>query len=131
MKINEFAASTTPTVKFANVGDRVAGVIVEEPELQPDKFGSAGDVVLVLVICDDENVVRRLYARKQMLTAIGQAVSDADVDEIESGGRLSVEYVDDKPTGGTTAMKVYVAEYSPPASIGAGQLEAVDDAPAW
>jgi hypothetical protein len=117
MKVNEFYTER-PTVKFTDIGDRVDGMIVDEPELEPDKFGTASDQVLVLAIRDEDGVVRRLYARKQMLGSIGQAVANAGVDEIECGGRLRVEYVDDKPTGGTTAMKLYEADYSPPAPIG-------------
>ena len=49
------------------MGDRVDGVIVEEPELQPDKYGGPGDKVLVLSIRDDDGEIKRLYARKQQL----------------------------------------------------------------
>ena len=127
MKVNEFHTSS-PAVKFTEIGDRVAGVIVDQPELLPDKYGGPGDKVLALTILDADGVERRLYARKQMLGTIGQAVVDADVDEIECGGRLSVEYIDDKPTGGASPMKVYAAEYSPPAAIGTAVVGADDDA---
>jgi hypothetical protein len=129
MKISDFHTSQ-PSVKFAELGDTVDGAIVEQPELQPDKY-SPGDQCLVLVIHDGDNVTKRLYARKQMLTAIAQAVTDADVDEIECGGRLRVEYVDDKPTGGASAMKVYQAEYTPPVSVGLGTFGADDDDPGF
>jgi hypothetical protein len=126
VKVNEFS-TTSPAVKFAAIGDRVAGAIVEDPELEPDKFGNAGDRVLVLAIIDEDGVTRRLYARKQMLGAIGQAVTDAGVDEIECGGQLSITYVEDKPTGGASPMKVYAAEYRPPSPLGNAWLGADND----
>ena len=127
MKVSEFHA-TQPAVKFTVLGDNVDGTIVDEPELAPDKYGSPGDQVLVLAIHDGDET-KRLYARQQMLTAIAQAVADANVDEIEAGGRLRVEYVADKPTGaGSSPMKVYEATYSPPAPIGHGVFGDPDDA---
>lgn len=127
MKLTEFFTDRPP-VKFTDIGDSISGIIVDEPELQPDKYGLAGEKVLVLAIRDkSDGAVRRLFARKQMLGAIGQAVADADVDEIESGGRLAVEYVADKHTGGASPMKVYEAAYAPPASVGVGAQEWAGD----
>jgi len=100
-------------------------VIVEEPELQPDKYGNAGHKVLVLSIRDDDGVIRRLYARSKYSGAIGHAVTDTGVDEIECGGRLAVEYSEDKPTGtASSAMKIYLAEYQPPSPVGRSVLGA-------
>jgi hypothetical protein len=120
MKVSEFA-NPRPVFKFTTIGDRLEGVIVEQPELQPDKFGEPGDKQLLLVVRDDHSEWR-LYARKQMLDKIAGAVVAADVDEIANGGWLSVEYADDKPTGsGTTPMKVYAAEYVPQPHWGAAR----------
>lgn len=124
MKVSEFANSR-PVFKFTAIGDRLEGVIVEQPELQPDKFGDPGDKQLLLVVRDNHSEWR-LYARKQMLDAIAGAVMAADVDEIEDGGWLSVEYADDKPTGGATPMKVYAAEYIAPSALGSGTFAAGD-----
>jgi hypothetical protein len=124
MKISEFATAR-PVFKFNTIGDRLEGVIVEQPELQPDKFGDPGDKQLLLVVRDDHGEWR-LYARKQMLDTIAGAVVAAEVDEIEDGGWLSVEYADDKPTGGATPMKVYAAEYVPPSALGRGTFAADD-----
>jgi hypothetical protein len=121
MKITEFVSSR-PAMKFTSIGDSIEGVISDNPELQPDKYGNAGDVVLVLEITGDDGISRRLYARKQMLQVIGDAVSDAGVDEIQSGGKCSVVYVDDKPTGGAAPMKVYAASYEAPTALGSGSI---------
>jgi hypothetical protein len=125
MKVKEF--STANSVKFTEIGDRIDGTIVEEPELQVDKFGSADDQVLVLSLQCEDGTPRRLYARKQMLGAIGQAVNDAGEDEIVCGGELSVEFIEERPTGGASPMKVYEAEYEPPAPIGTATLSGADD----
>jgi hypothetical protein len=125
MKISEFANSR-PVAKFTTIGDRIEGVIAEQPEPQADKFGDPGDKQLLLVIADDDRQWR-LYARKQMLAAIGDAVVAADVDEILDGGWLAVQYVEDKPTGGATPMKVYAAEYIPPSQLGRAAFGADDD----
>jgi hypothetical protein len=120
MKISEFS-NRRPSAKFSTLGDRVEGIIVEEPELQPDKFGNPGDKVLVLVL-----ERQTVFARRQMLHAIGDAVSNASVDEIECGGQLAIEYIEDKPTGGGAAMKVYGAKYIPPSHLGSGVFGADD-----
>jgi hypothetical protein len=117
MKISEFS-SRRPAAKFTEIGDRVEGRIVEQPQLERDKFGNANDKVLVIRLDD-----ATLFARKQMADAIGEAVSESGVDEIEADGWLAVEYVDDKSTtSGSFPMKVYAAEYEPPAELGRGQL---------
>jgi hypothetical protein len=118
VKISEFR---TPTIKFAEPGDCVDGTIVDEPALEPDKYDSTGQVLVLALLVD--GVTKRLYARKQMLSVIAAAVEGAGVDAIECGGRLNVTYVDDKPTGGASPMKVYAAEYTPPTPVGTGELE--------
>ena len=121
MKINEFA-NPRPVFKFTEIGDRLDGVIVEPPELQPDKFGDPDDKQLLLAIADGDKE-HRLYARRQMLGAIGDAVVAAEVDEIDDGGHLGIEYTADKPTGaGSSPMKCYVAQYIPPAPVGTGMF---------
>ena len=103
MKINEFA-NPRPVFKFTEIGDRLDGVIVEPPELQPDKFGDPGDKQLLLVIADGDREYR-LYARRQMLGAIGDAVVAAEADEIDDGGHLRIEY-----TGRQTDRRRVVAD---------------------
>jgi hypothetical protein len=125
MKVSEFARSRQ-VFKFTTIGDRLEGVIVEQPELQPDKFGDPGDKQLLIVVRDNRGEWR-LYARKQMLDAIAGAVVEADADEIEDGGRLCVEYADDRSTGGAVPMKVYAAAYVPPSALGRGVF-GTDDA---
>jgi hypothetical protein len=124
VKVSEFA-NPRPVFKFTTIGDRLEGVIVEQPQLQPDKFGGPDDKQLLLVVRDDRSEWR-LYARTQMLNTIAGAIVAADVDEIEDGGWISVEYADDKPGGGAAPMKVYAAEYVPPSALGRGAF-GVDD----
>jgi hypothetical protein len=125
MKVSEFTRSR-PVFKFAAIGDRLEGVIVEQPELQPDKFGDPGDKQLLIVVRDDRGEFR-LYARRQMLDAIAGAVIEADADEIEDGGRICVEYADDRPIGGVAPMKVYTAAYIPPSALGRGAFGVDND----
>ena len=126
MKINEFA-NPRPVFKFTAIGDCLDGVIVEPPELQQDRFGDPLDKQLLLVIGDGDREYR-LYARRQMLGAIGDAVAAAEVDEIDAGGHLRIEYTADKPTGaGSSPMKCYVAQYVPPAPVGTATLGDEED----
>jgi len=117
VNINEFS-SGAPAVKFAAIGDGVAGTITEAPELVPDKYANDGNgQVLVLVLSTDDGE-RTLYARKQQLGTIGDAVRESDVDEIDVGGFLEIRYVADRPTGGLHPMKVYSASYIAPSALG-------------
>lgn len=130
MKISEFTTAN-PAAKFEKIGDEVAGVLVEEPSLELDKFGSGAQVLVLSVLCKD-GITRRLYARSQMNEAIGEAVLNAGVDEIACGGKLSVMFVGEKPTGvGRNPMKVYQAQYRAPSPVGRAVLGAEDDAPTF
>jgi hypothetical protein len=131
MRVSEFSTGGS-SVKFQNIGDKVDGTIVDEPELAPDKYSSDGTgKVLILTILEGvDGEPRKLFARKQLLTSIGNAVVEAGTDEIENGGRLSVQYVDDKPAGGFTA-KVYAVKYQPPTALGRGAVLKEDDLPDW
>lgn len=122
MNINEFSDGA-PAVKFTVIGDGVFGTITDAPELVPDKFSESDGKCLVLKLATDDGE-RTLFARKQMLNAIGEAVREACAEEIDAGGRLEMRYVSDKPTGGFHPMKVYAASYIPPSALGTGTFGA-------
>lgn len=99
--------------KFEVFGDSVSGTIVDA-ELIDDQ-NNIGKQVLVIKI-SDADAIKSLYARPPgMKDAIGQAVLDAGVNAVEPGGHLTVTYTGDKPLRSGKAMKLYSAEYKPPA----------------
>ncbi len=116
-----------PVFKFDKVGARLEGTIVDQPELQPDRFGEAGDKQLLIVV-QMGDTTWRWYARKQALTAVGEAVVAADVTEIEDGGWISVVRGDDKPTGGANPMHTFQVTYIAPSQLGQGVFGAEESA---
>ncbi|MGE5693987.1 MAG: hypothetical protein ACM4D3_01780 [Candidatus Sericytochromatia bacterium] len=116
-----------PVFKFDKVGARLEGVIVDQPELQSDKFGDPGDKQLLLVV-QMGDTTWRWFARRQALTAVGEGVVAADVDAIEDGGWISVVRGDDKPTGGAKPMHSFQATYLPPSELGQGVFGAEESA---
>lgn len=127
MKLSEFHNTNRRTVAFDQIGDRqhpaVKGIIDEPPELVPDKFGGEGDRCMVLHIRDETGGLRTLYARRQLLTTIGEAVLDSGTDEIDQGGQITVWLAAQKPAAkGGIPQKIYGAHYIPPSSMGQGTL---------
>jgi hypothetical protein len=133
MQLSDFHTGR-PAVKFTEITTRefptVEGEIIEEPELVPDKFGTgSNDKCLVLTIEGEDTVVRTLFARKQQLGTIGDAVAEAGTTEIERGGHLAMWLAAEKPsTRGAIPQKVYGAYYAPPGAIGSAALEFTEPA---
>jgi hypothetical protein len=125
----------SPVLKFPQGSAPIAykGTIVASQARQatdikgtPKTFDS-GDPMLEVVVTlntdlrdngPEDDGQRRLIAGFEMQKAIGQAMRDADVKELENGGLLAVEYyadqASDKP--GYNPRKLYRAEYRPPTS---------------
>ena len=117
VNVNEFH-KPRPVFKYEKIGDRLEGPIVDQPELQPDKFGDPGDKQLLLALQMGDTTFRD-YSRNQKLQAVGEAVVEADATEIEDGGWISIELVGFKPTGaGRNPMKQFQATYIPPSQLG-------------
>lgn len=133
MQLSDFHTGR-PAVKFTEITTRefptVEGEIIEEPELGPHKFGTGpNDKCLTLVIKGKDTVIRTLFARKQQLGTIGDAVAEAGTAEIERGGHLAMWLAAEKPsTRGAIPQKVYGAYYEPPGAIGIAQLEFTEPA---
>jgi hypothetical protein len=115
-------------VRFENVGDNAHGVIVGEPELVDDAHNPGGRPVLVVTLDSGKGEPQKLWARSaQMLEQIASAVQTAGVQGIEAGGELTVIYREDRTLRSGRVMKVYGAEYQPPARAG-GANNVADEA---
>lgn len=123
------------SAKFQNVKDQVWGTIMssetrQQTDLQGNpKFFDKEETrpmwqVRILLQTDehedeDDDGVRAVYARGQMLNAIGKACTTAGVKGIANGGKLVIRYVKDEPAKqrGYSPAKQYVAKYEPPAQL--------------
>lgn len=109
MKLESFSNANRPRIAtFGELGDRYTLTIVEDPEWVTDPLNSDRQVLRV-VGQDDHGIYWQINARTQMPDAIFDAAIAADVEEIVTGGRLTVEWAESR---GNT--KVYTATYKPP-----------------
>jgi hypothetical protein len=129
--VNDFLmGSGGRSASFKNEKDMVWGDVVHSEVRQQTDFDSGellfwndGKPRLQLVISlqteeqDDEedDGVRKVYAKGNMLKAIRAAIAKAGARGIENGGKLAVQYVGDgpKPPRGFPP-KLYGAKYEPP-----------------
>lgn len=118
------------SAKFSAHGDQVFGTIMsavtrQQTDLQGNlKTFDNGDPMWQVIITlltdqhddDDDDGLRAVYAKGQMLRAIGDAVRKAGEKGIEDGGRLVVRYVSDAEPKqrGFNGAKQYIAKYEPP-----------------
>ena len=126
--------SSSRTAKFASHGDRVWGTIMsakvrQQTDLEGKrKFYDDGEPMLEVVITlltdlaevDDDDGMRTVYARGQMLQAIRSAAVKASSPKgIADGGVLFIQYMsDDQPKKkGHSGAKRYFAKYESPAHI--------------
>ena len=123
------------SAKFQNIKDQVWGQIISsETRQQTDlkgnpKFFDKEETrpmwqVRILLQTDereddDDDGVRALYARGQMLGAIRTAVAKTGEKGIANGGRLVVRYTGDAEPKerGHNGAKQYVAKYEPPVQM--------------
>ena len=118
---------------FKDHGDRVWGTIMSavvkqqtDFTTQKPKFYDDGDPMLHVIITlltdlsedDEDDGMRAVYAKGQMLKAIRNAVSKAGAKGIAEGGRLVVQYTGDAEPKqkGMSGAKQYFAKYEPPTS---------------
>lgn len=120
-------------VSFPNIGDAVRGTLLGAPRVaqQTDikdnspKFFPSGSPMLQLLITlqtdlrdgEDDDGVRTLYAKANMLKAIRDAVVAAGAKGLAAGGELAVQYTGDGEAAqkGFNKPKMYAAAYRPPA----------------
>lgn len=116
------------TAKFPNIGDKIVGTVVSaEPTQQTDidgkaKFWDDGKPMMQVVITlqtdsredDDDDGVRKLYVKGQMLKAVQEVVRPHK--GLQVGGKIAVQYTGDGEVKqrGYNAPKLYAAQYEPP-----------------
>jgi hypothetical protein len=127
VNIHDFT-TPRPVAKFEDVGDFVAGTLVEDPVVEEDRYGD-GQVLLLVVRSDDDGIEYRIYARKrkQLGVAIGEAVINGG-GQIQAGDWLRVEHTGLKQTGGAYPTKLFDAEFRKAAPIGTAELGEADEA---
>lgn len=125
-------SSGAPALKFPEIGTVQRGTIVaKEARQQTDyttgdaKFWPNGDPMLeVVVTLDVDGEEGRLFARGQMLNAIRAAIRDAGATTLERGGTLAVKFDREEPNKNPrfNPVKIYTAQYRPPAAKAADDL---------
>ncbi len=131
------------SAKFQNVKDQVWGQIMsaetrQQTDLQgtpkfydDEKTRPMWQVRILLQTDDheddDDDGVRAVYARGQMLKAIGDACTKVGEKGIAEGGKLVIRYVGDAEPKqrGFNGAKQYLAKYEPPTHV--TEIPATDD----
>lgn len=125
----------SPAVKFPEVGTVVRGKVLGQKKQQSKDMATGElkvwddgtpvwEIVFTLATDDrdpaieDDDGNRRLFARGQMLKAIGQALREAKWSRSLVGGTLAVKYQKDGEATrrGFSPPKVYAAKFEPPAA---------------
>ena len=125
---------------FPAVGTVVTGTITAEPKAQqqtdmktgePKAFAN-GDPMMQIIVSlqttdredDEDDGIRQLYVKANMLKAIREAVQTAGAKGLEPGGVLAVKYVADGEvkTKGFNPPKLYAATYTKPTGAAANSL---------
>jgi hypothetical protein len=148
--VNNFLMGTGGrSASFKNINDRVWGEIVHTELRQQTSFEENtplfwddGKPRMQLVVTlqtdlaedEDDDGVRKIYAKGQMLQAIRKAIVKAGEKQIRSGGRLLVQYVSDAEPKrkGMSGAKQFFAKYEAPVyAVGVDEpgLDYADEAP--
>jgi hypothetical protein len=148
--VNDFLmGGGIPSAKFETPGTVVSGKIVRTPEVQQQrdfdtgkpKFWDDGTPQKQIVVqlqtpvrdrqIPDDDGVRVIYIRGNMLTAIRQAVRAAGA-QLEAGGTLAITYTGDgEPSKrGFNPPKLYSATYTAGSQAAVNDLLAVNPPPA-
>ena len=124
-----------PIFKFADPGDRIGGVIVEEPRTLPlteygsrePKIGPDGKPVLQILVtlatevsADENHDGRwRVYVDKPLMkSAVARALKAAGSKTLAVGDKLTVTFTGMRETRGGGSAKDFTAEYTPAAPCG-------------
>ncbi len=136
-----------PIFKFNNPGDRIGGVIVEEPRTFPlteygsrePKVGKDGKPVMQILltlateVTADENHDGkwRVYIDKPLMkSAVIRALKAAGAPTLEVGGEVTVTFTGLRDTRGGGTAKDFTAEYTAPdGPLGFGELGETGDGP--
>lgn len=127
--VNDFlGGSSAPVAKFPTVGTVIRGKVIKaEVQNETDfktkqvrRYPDGNPIKMVVIILqteerdatlEDDDGVRRVYARGGMVKAIRQALGKQ---KFLPGGTLAIKYVADEDSGGAFPRKVYAAKYEPP-----------------
>jgi hypothetical protein len=131
---NRVLMGGVPSAKFDVKGQVVKGEVVSVELQQQKDFKTKalltwpdGNPMMQIVVTlqtneRDPDIVaddgmRKLYVKKQMQQAVRTAVVQANATGLEVGGTLAVQWADETPPEqpGMSPMKIYVAQYAPPA----------------
>lgn len=118
------ARETYPSIKFAQIGDSVAGRIIDIGEVQQREFGTNALLTwpdgnprmqgVITLETPGDGGTRTLWTKGRLLTAVRTAVHAAGASDLEVGGALTVRYVANESTRAGSAAKVYEVAYQPP-----------------
>lgn len=126
------SAGGAPAAKFPTPGTTYKGIIEsaivsQQTDLDGNpKTWKDGNPSMQLVVTiatderdpaiDDDDGMRRLFVKGQMLAAVKEALKKAGCKSIDAGGTLAVQYKEDGPVtkAGFNAPKLYVAQYKAP-----------------
>ena len=119
-------SSGAPAAKFPEIGTIVRITVTGVEKRQSTEFGTGeplfhpdGTAVWERVITgiNGEGEELRIFAQKQMLSIVTQAVRDAGLSDWGSlvGGTLAVKFDSEKPsaTKGYAPQKIYTAKFTP------------------
>lgn len=108
-EIRKFLSSgRTPIFKFKGVGDRIRGVIAEDPKLLPQtQFGGTepkldldgNPVMQLLLMLSVGETKQRVYIDKPLQRErLGRAIEDSGADGLAVGGVVEIVRIDDVGT---------------------------------
>jgi hypothetical protein len=118
---------------FENVGDTIKGEIVQvkDPHVRVNKFTDKDETVMAITIRTEGGDEYSIWPRLQPYSSMGGAIADATAahgHKLEVGGKLAVQFTEEKDTGKGRPAKLYAAAYEPPAK--GVSLASVGSAPA-
>lgn len=116
MHRDELGGAAGASIRFDNVGDTIEGRIayVGGWEERTDDRGASYTVLRVSVeLGGDEPGVLWVRRGSNMASAIGKALGDADVEQLEPGQTIKIRFEDELDTGKRDPLKRYRAKITP------------------
>jgi hypothetical protein len=111
------SGSRYPAFKWSETGAVLAGEIIEAPRVisRPNLNNNEPEDNLVIAIRTAEGHEFALWVRRGFLAqAISDAVHEAKVEGLATGGKLAVKHVENRDTGRPQPARVFKAKYEPP-----------------
>lgn len=127
---DKFLMGGAPSAKFQSIGDKVSGVISDEPAIQQQtdfdtgepltwQDGSPRNQLVVTLATDlrddaDDDGTRRVYLKSNSQKAVTTALKQVGAPGLRVGGHLTLTYSANGPKGRGMPPKLYTAVYVPP-----------------